>query len=205
MKRGASIPSLHSFFRDETARMMKDNADHSKDLTERDTAMVENTSRHLSAQPQKKIVLLVVGYAHVAGLQEKLKGRRLSFLGCKLSASDDRIEQCEEDACALRKCAGEFVFAKSEKPNQLKELSLLLKEGWKTEQIAKLEFFRAFDIPNGALQPSIRGLAWEGCAFEISGGEPRAMRVRKFPFDPNAQFSAQTLDRGSIPGKPGEF
>src|SRR5205814_3222782 len=31
------------------------------------------------------------------------------------------------------------------------------------------------------------------------------MRTSKFPFDPNAEYGDYVIDRGAVPGKPGEF
>src|SRR5439155_6907399 len=81
----------------------------------------------------------------------------------------------------------------------------LLNKNWKLEQVAKLQFFNEIESPTVKLEPSIRGLAWDGRIYENIAGQPRAMRTGNFPFDPNAEYGDYVIDRGAVPGKPGEF
>jgi hypothetical protein len=201
-KYGAAIPGLMSFYHDEIERSTKENPANSKlELAERDTAMVENTVAYLKSRKNQKIVLLIVGYAHLPGLEEKLSGRQISYISGELTASEGPIERWEQAAWDRRQNAGKLIFSHE----KMKEISSLLNENWKIEQAAKLDFFQKLDLSGSTAKPSILGLAWEGRVYENIGGEPRAIRIGKFPFDPNAQYGSYMIDRGSVPGKNGEY
>lgn len=199
------IPSLTTFFHEESERLGKQQGMNSPDLEERDTAMAQNTANYLqnNLPANKKVVVLLVGYAHVAGLEAKLAALGVSYLSGELTASEREIEPWEEAAWERRKDPNALVFANP--IQELKELSLLLNENWQKEQIAKLHVFKQVDLPDASTQPSFPGLAWESRIFERIGGKDRSMRIGKFPFDSNAIFGTQLVDRGPVPGKPGEF
>jgi hypothetical protein len=201
-KQKFSCAKIRSFFKDENERLQNDQSTKVEDLAERDNAMADNTLNYVRSHPDKKITLLVVGYAHVRGMEAKLRERSLSFLSGKITASEDPIEPWEEMAWSQRQRAGQLVFATS---SELKEVSQLLNDNWKLEQVAKLRFFDEIGGSNGKLEPSIRGLAWGDRIFENIAGKQRSMRTGKFPFDPNADYGDYVVDRGPVPGKPGEF
>lgn len=201
-QRGIVIPALHAFFRDEGDQARSNSSAHSTLLAERDMAMATNTADYLLQHQNKRVVLLVIGSAHLPGLERELAARHVSYLSGELTASKLAIEAWEQEAWSQRHRAGRAVF--SGRPS-LKELPQLLNEGWRTEQVEKFKLFRQFQAPGTLPQPSIDGLAWNSRIFEGIGGEDRALRVGRFPFDRSAQVGTHVLDRGPVPGRSGEF
>jgi hypothetical protein len=199
---GKATSQLHTFFRDESERIKKEVGSHSGDLAERDNAMAQNTSAYLKSR-QNTVVLLIVGFAHVSGLEEKLSALNVSYISGKLAASEDPIEHWEELAWQRRIRAGYLVFARS--GVQMKELPVLTNDAWQAEQAARLQTFQSFDVPDAANKASIRGLAWGSSLYENITGESTAMRVGKFPFDADADYGSYVLDRGPVPRKQGEY
>jgi|GEM_PF-2898129 len=200
---GIPVPGLMSFYRDERVRVRdSDLARADQDLDERDAAMVENTMRQLQA-PEHRCVLLVVGYAHLADLESKFAARGTSCVSTQLTASKGPTEPWEVAAWNRRQLAVEAVFSKKE----MREVTPLLDESWKAEQVAKLNFFTQLYKSSSGATPSFGGLAWDGRVYEDVpvGGKPRTLHVGRFPLDPNAEYGTYMIDRGPVPGKVEEF
>lgn len=200
---GQPRPKSMSFFREESERERKSNTAREKPfMVERDQAMVAGTVQYLQAQAKQR-VLLIVGYAHLPGIIENLSSKNISFISGKLEASERDIEPWEGEAWELRKRANVPVFFALKR--QLKELSPLLSDIWKKEQLARLEYLRQIYQAGSALKPAISGLAGDSRIFEKIGNEDRVVMVGRFPFDRNADFGAHVLDQGIVPTKEGEF
>jgi len=200
---GAPRPKSMAFFREESERQRKENTSREKPfLAERDRAMVARTVEFLQ-RAGKQRVLLIVGYAHLPVIIENLAANDVSFISGKLVASEEDIESWEGEAWEFRKRANIPIF--SDVKRQIKELSPLLSDIWKKEQLARLEYFRRVYESSSTLKPTISGLAGNSRIFEKVGNADRALIVGRFPFDRNADFGAHVLDHGPVPGRPGEF
>lgn len=200
---GKPRPKSMSFFREETERERNANTSRDKQfMAERDQAMVAGTAQFLQTHGKQR-VLLIVGYAHLPGIIERLASKNISFISGKLEASEQDIEPWEGKAWKLRKRANVPVF--SVLRSQLKELSPLLSDIWKKEQIVRIEYFRQIYQAGSTIKPTISGLTGDSRIFEKVGKEDRVVLVGRFPFDRNADFGAHVLDQGAVPGKVEEF
>jgi len=200
---GQPRPRSMAFFREDAERQRKSNSSREKPyLSERDHAMVAGTVRFLQNQTKQR-VLLIVGYAHLPGIIEKLAANNVSFISGKLQASENDIEPWEGEAWKLRKRANVPVF--SALKSQLKELSPLLSGIWKKEQLARLDYLRRTYEPTSTLKPTISGLAGNSRIFEKVGSEDCVVVVGGFSLDRNADFGSHIVDQGTVPGRPGEF
>lgn len=196
-----AVTALSSFFRDERERARLDSGNHSELLAERDAAMAKNTVDYLK-EHDKKIVLLLVGYAHVAGIEKQLAASNVSYLSGMVASSKTATQPWEDAAWVHRRLAGRLAFAERK---QLKEVPLLQNDAWKEEQVAKLKAFNELAASGMPATNAIEGLAWDTRIYEGVGGSSRSLRVGKFPFDRSADVGDHVLDRGPVPGKAGEF
>ena len=166
------------------------------DLSERDDAMVANVGRFCTSHG--RAVALIVGYAHLDGVAAKLKAAGFAVVGGMVAASNDETEPWENRAWESRRGEANPVFAL----RRVKELSQLLNDTWKNEQLARLKFFSEINLPKvqaGAIRQGTAKL------FENVGDPSRkyAVRVGDLPIDKNAQYGGVLAAMGPVPDQPG--
>lgn len=191
------LPEIGSLLRDERDRRRMAAQGALPDLSERDSAMVANVSQFCASQRQRAVAM-IVGYAHLDGVAKKLQAAGFAVRGGMVAASNDEIEPWEERAWEERRKAATTIFAKRD----IKELSRLLDETWKKEQIARLKFFADVNLPKARMASIPQGSAR---IFENIGG-PKSntvVRMGKFHIDRNARYGQHLVAMGAVPDESG--
>ncbi|NIR27765.1 MAG: hypothetical protein GWN84_00170 [Gammaproteobacteria bacterium] len=174
-----------------------------QELRERDAAMAENTRRYLQAHAAP-LAALIVGYAHLPGMATQLRERGVGFIALRLHSSDADIEPWERRAWEARRVGarGERLFTTDP---SIKELSPLLDPRWRAEEKARFGLFEHLYGVDADTVPSLRGLVGDGRVYEGVLSEGRVITTSRKPFDRNADLGDHVLERGPLPGRPGEY
>jgi len=170
-------------------------------LRDRDIAMAKN-SRTILDEHHLKIAAVIVGYAHLPGMEKQLRKRDIGFMSMRLRSSNMKIEPWEENSWKARQAAGGDNIYTAEKT---KEVGLLANIKWGTSEVSRFRLFERIQTPNSEPTPSIRGLVGDGRVYEGKLGSDRVILTSQVPFNRNAQVGDHVLDQGPMPTHQGKY
>ncbi len=188
--------SLINFFKYDNVQIVKDSEkDNIQKLAERDIAMVQNTENQLILSTDK-IVVLIVGYAHVEGITQKLKNKNISFISGGLVGRDIETEPWEDYSWKKRKSSVSNIFST---PNGMKEITKLLNKQWGKDQEHFISYF------NKLGNPTISGLYGDSKIYNNLSDKNLSIHIGGFNFNKNANFGDYVIERGIVPNKNNQY
>lgn len=111
---GIATPALQTFLRDESERVRIQTEKQNPEipfLTNRDQSMLSNTMKYLENNPDKKKIVLIVGYAHLENLTNLFKKQNVSLLTGRIAAATEETEPWEFKAWRARSRPAERIFS----------------------------------------------------------------------------------------------
>lgn len=171
-----AVESVDRFFIDEAQRAEAVSLqDAKRALSERDAAMATNVASYFAAASGKTAVV-VVGYAHLRGMEEQLANRNLNFVsGGLIGNAND--EYWNVEAWHKRREAVPKVFS------TLKEVSRFLDSQWKKEMSGLVAWSRTLD-------PTVTSRA------SLESGDEHIVHVGKYLADQRTVLGEQVTLRG---------
>jgi hypothetical protein len=197
--KGQPIPALQTFLRDEREKARANGTDPEKPfLSDRDQHMVANTLGYLRSNQNVRTVALIIGYAHLEGMTNRLRAQNINLLAGKIASSEEETEEWENRAWERRRRPPVAIFARAE---QNKELSLLLDDTYKKEIPALLTKLQSLNV-NGSRPISLG----KTNIFEVSGATSgrKAIVVTPDAAALRADWGDQVLGLGTLPDGSGK-
>jgi hypothetical protein len=201
---GSPYPDLQMFLKNERDRARQEQRNGLDPeipfLSDRDQHMADNTMAFVSGRENGNVrcVALIIGYAHLQGMTERLRNLGLNLVAGRLTAAQGDIEPWEERAWESRSRPAARVFSRQK---TLKELSRLLDQGFKEEtaallkQLAQIKTEGTVGIPVGSAR-----------LYEVrspTSGD-KVILVGNNVADPRLHWGVQKVDSGFMPDGSGQ-